>query len=744
MNFEIKKNELHYYVDLLREKVYDETENSLHNVIRTMSASRHSYVCYEDFSNLDFGNIQLSNIHFSINGKFPSIFKKCIFNNRNFINGHVDDITCADYSGDGKYIITGSTDGSALIWELETGTVKHKLSLNDSCLAIHIVSFSYDSKRCLIACGDNSVVIFDVETGRMIFRFNWYKEEYTEYCSIKCMKVVIRSAVFSPDGKRCVIGSCDGKIFLWSLETGELVSELVGHSGFVDKILFAKDGKLCLTCDHRYRVLIWDVETGQKIHEIGDGINSLRLLAVSPDGKSCIISHNEKTCHLYNLGEPFIKIVIRQGGKVGFPCRTFDRYCELYSDNDDIMDAVFFPDSQKCITASIDTITVWDAITGEYIRSFKESKNKGTIWKVCISPNGKYCLLLKGINTVLWDMKNEKVEYCFNDVKPNSNGFSFDGKHIILYSCFGIRIYDVNSGKIIRYLDSNYLPITAASFTNDGKRCCVSSAMGVAIIIDTFTCKIISKLVGHTKRVISVAFSHDGSKCLTGSEDKTAILWDVNTGVMIHKFEEGNSMISHVSFSDDETECLIGTYNENISIWNLKTGSLIQRLNEKNTQIGYKIFNSISGVHGEEYLVNGHSFDGFYAEIRRTGGHLIRRLKKSHTPFYIGAFSHDRGKCIIEEPRCTISVWDAKAFDKLFELNIDGSAVAITFSPNDKSCYICTRNKMIILNIETGKIEQSNLIFAIPNLYIDNCNFSGSISSADIKNLLYQQGAIIE
>mgnify|MGYP007079220510 CR=1 FL=1 len=90
MDFEIQKNVLHDYVELLRGKKWNETGSALHNVIRTMRYSRQNRICGEDFSCLDFGNFPLNEIYWSDDGKFPCIFDKSVFHQETFLldDGH--------------------------------------------------------------------------------------------------------------------------------------------------------------------------------------------------------------------------------------------------------------------------------------------------------------------------------------------------------------------------------------------------------------------------------------------------------------------------------------------------------------------------------------------------------------------------------------------------------------------------------------------------------------------------------
>lgn len=116
MNLDIKKNELHDYVDLLRGKEWSETGNSLYNVIRTMRSSRHDKVCGEDFSQLDFGNIPFNGIHFSLNGEYPCDFSKCKLNEWNFINGHNCKIEKIIFAG--ELFVSADHDGNIIGWDV--------------------------------------------------------------------------------------------------------------------------------------------------------------------------------------------------------------------------------------------------------------------------------------------------------------------------------------------------------------------------------------------------------------------------------------------------------------------------------------------------------------------------------------------------------------------------------------------------------------------------------------------------
>mgnify|MGYP004547758611 CR=1 FL=1 len=125
LSFKIQKNVLHYYVNLLRQKTWEETDGALHNIIRTMRMSRNDKICLEDLSDLDFGNISLSNTDYSYNGHMPSIFDRSRLGYMNFFTGHYDEYVSLAITSDSKNCITEGSDGTVM-WDINTGAMVGK------------------------------------------------------------------------------------------------------------------------------------------------------------------------------------------------------------------------------------------------------------------------------------------------------------------------------------------------------------------------------------------------------------------------------------------------------------------------------------------------------------------------------------------------------------------------------------------------------------------------------------------
>lgn len=178
MNQDIKRNNLHYYVDLLRMegKKHDHEQSetcvtALHNVIRTMRLSRHDKICGEDFSQLDFGNIPMNGINWSEDGENPCCFDRCRLNEWNFISGHFCAVSSVAWSENGKYLISASEDKTAILWDVNSGLMLQKFITEYNILRLGFIT-GHDCTIYCLTYGNENIQIWDIHTGKCIIVLN--------------------------------------------------------------------------------------------------------------------------------------------------------------------------------------------------------------------------------------------------------------------------------------------------------------------------------------------------------------------------------------------------------------------------------------------------------------------------------------------------------------------------------------------------------------------------------------------
>ncbi|MDJ0606009.1 WD40 repeat domain-containing protein, partial [Microcystis sp. M53602_WE12] len=83
--------------------------------------------------------------------------------------------------------------------------------------SVNSVNFSPDGKTLVSGSDDGTIILWDVETGK-------------EIRTLKGHDGSVNSVNFSPDGKTLVSGSDDNTIKLWNLGTDWGLSDLMGRS----------------------------------------------------------------------------------------------------------------------------------------------------------------------------------------------------------------------------------------------------------------------------------------------------------------------------------------------------------------------------------------------------------------------------------------------------------------------------------------------------------------------------------
>ena len=170
--------------------------------------------------------------------------------------GHASRVNSVSFSPDSKYALTGSSDGTAKLWEVSTGrlirTIEGAVGFGGNYILR--VAFSPDGQYAL-AWGYGSVKLWEVSTGRHVRTFD-------------VIHFGSGSAVFSPDGRYLLTGSRDKKTKLWDTSTGRHIRTFKSINGAkISYVAFSPDGKNVFARQHN-TARLWDVSTGLEVHTI--------------------------------------------------------------------------------------------------------------------------------------------------------------------------------------------------------------------------------------------------------------------------------------------------------------------------------------------------------------------------------------------------------------------------------------------------------------------------------------------
>ena len=476
------------------------------------------------------------------------------------LTGHTGGVLSAAFSPDGKRIVTASADGTARLWDAETGKPVGE-PLTGHTGGVTSAAFSPDGKR-IVTAFSHTARLWDAETGKPV------GEPLTGHTV-----AVTRDAAFSPDGKRIVTASVDKTARLWDAESGKLVGgPLTGHTGIVWSAAFSPDGKRIVTASWDKTARVWDAESGRPTGELQGHTAYVWSAAFSPDGKRIVTASADKTARLWDA---------ETGRPIG----------ELQGHTASVWSAAFSPDGKRIVTASADkTARVWDAETGRPIGELQG--HTAYVWSAAFSPDGKRVVTASGDKTArVWDAESgrptgEPLTGHTGGVK--SAAFSPGGKRIVTASeDETARLWDAETGNQIgEPLTGHADAVLSAAFSPNSKRVVTASDDETARLWDAESGKPVGEpLAGHTGIVWSAAFSPDGKRIVTASNDETARLWDADTGNQIGEPLGTNAVVYSAAFSPDGKRIVTASANKTARLWDAESGKPIGELKGHEDQV---------------------------------------------------------------------------------------------------------------------------------------------------------------
>lgn len=248
---------------------------------------------------------------------------------------HNGGITSAEFSPDGKRVVTASRDKTARVWDATTGKpltqpMKHQrevISAQFSPDGKRVVTSSYDS---LTKSGE--LRVWDSLTGKSLI-----EPARLEGITIK--------GQFSPDRKRIVTvsiaevgGISQGVTQIWDAETGTPFRDPMKGVSHAE---FSPDGKQIVTGSGNYTARVWDVETGKPLTNPMEHKYSIGSVHFSPDGTQIVTAAGDVQVWDAKAGKPLTDPMV------------YDKA---------ISSARFSADAKRIITISINGgVQIWDA-----------------------------------------------------------------------------------------------------------------------------------------------------------------------------------------------------------------------------------------------------------------------------------------------------------------------------------------------------------------------------------------------
>jgi WD40 repeat protein len=176
-------------------------------------------------------------------------------------------ITSAHFDRSGTHIVTGSSTGSVKVWTTDGREVAKAPNHRDY---VWSAEFSQDGRYIVSTSKDRTAHIVDAATGQAMGSELRHGGD-------------VFVARFSRDGSRVVTGSADGKAAVWNVGSADAI-RVLQHAGPVIWVQFSRDGKDVLTAAEDGTLRIWDTLTGKPMARTRAHNGQVRAVDTSADG----------------------------------------------------------------------------------------------------------------------------------------------------------------------------------------------------------------------------------------------------------------------------------------------------------------------------------------------------------------------------------------------------------------------------------------------------------------------------
>ena len=391
------------------------------------------------------------------------------------LKGHKNFILSLKFSADGKYLISGSNDNTAHIWDVQKRQPLH--ILNGHTAPIYGVDISPDNHRAVTASHDNTLILWDVKTGNIITTMAGHKDK-------------VNAVSFTPDGKNILSGSSDYTIRLWDGVNGKFIKQMAKSETMISGLSISPDGLKVITGNDYpiYLNYVFNIPSGKMLSIFAKNKAKVTATAISPDSATSVTGGGkDNEIYLWDINAGKINNVLQGKGKTIW--------------------AVGFGRDGKSIAFGKSNVNPNIFNRGPLEQSFniKDDPSIGNI----LNDEKDYIRAVEKVGSISIRTKNA-------DYHPTL--LIYKGKEIIQ--------------KINRNFQSGF-DHRGITLTHDGNMVISGGGNGALASYDTTTGKKIRDFIGHSGEVWSVSVSLDNKLLVSGSDDQTIKIWNINSGGLL-------------------------------------------------------------------------------------------------------------------------------------------------------------------------------------------------------------------
>ncbi|KAI8337053.1 WD40-repeat-containing domain protein [Chlamydoabsidia padenii] len=259
------------------------------------------------------------------------------------MTGHKGNIKCVEFIGeDGRTAVSGSSDNTLRIWDVETAECLDVLEGHQS--RIWDVSSTKNGDHIASASGDGLVKI-------------WSLKESNACCvnTLSGHSGDVYSVKYHPNENHVVSGGYDKIVRMFDVNTGAIIKTFPGHQLAVTKTIINPLGNLVISGSKDNTIKFWDIVSGLCIRTISSHLGEVTSVEMNSSGTLLLSSSKDNSNRLWDVRmvRPIRKLKGHQNTSKNFVRSSF-------------------ADNNLIVGGSEDGIVyIWDQDTGEVLQKLR-------------------------------------------------------------------------------------------------------------------------------------------------------------------------------------------------------------------------------------------------------------------------------------------------------------------------------------------------------------------------------------
>jgi WD40 repeat protein len=590
------------------------------------------------------------------------------------------------FSPDGKWLASGSGDGTVQLWDVD-----HRQPIGKPLPAGSVAAMAFsppDRKLLAIASIEQGLQLWDVDTQQRVGK-------------PLLPSALVKHLAFVGDGELLAAASIGQLVQLWNVDSHQPAGEL--KAGGVE-IAFGSDGRLMASASDDGTIQLWDVAKTQKIgkplkmneRSAGGKPVDVGTLALSPAGNRLAVGKSDGTVQLWDLpssqqwGAPLI----------------------CHSSSVEIITLAFRGDGKRLAVASDDgTLQVWDVEDKDKHRLMVEPleiySNAVAFQPEPAGITASHLLVSAGDYGMvqLWEHEHEQP---IGKVltRPAANGHlgaefldnpllvatSPDGKIVAFLDADAVHLWDVATRQQV----GTPLPTGSCqhlAFSPPDAKMLAAAHSDTVQLWDVASQQPVGKPLSTGQLINGLAFSPEGKLLATASEDGSIQLWDVASGQQAGEpLPIGNGADASLFFSPDGN-ILAALQDGVVYMWNVNSR---QKLGEPVKGQPGDILEALAFSPDGKLLASAGD-EGKIQLLELGSQRTVAELKAKQKEITSLTFSLDGNLLASGGEDGTVQLWDADSRNSLGEplKGHPDQVTSLAFSPNGKKLVSISGGGMV-------------------------------------------------